>query len=289
MIRTALIIGLMPFACGVGHAQPIDARPAFDAASVKPAPPPDGRGGRRVGMMGGPGTDTPGRINFENVGLVAVIAKAYGVKYYQIAGPDWFESERFNIIATVPPGTTGEQFRLMLQSLLAGRFKLALHKQTREMSIYSLEVAKNGPKLKQAAPDPPPDANDAADGAPIGGAVKLAADGYPTVRSGMAIMSTPTGSRARLANKDHMQWLVDMLSAQFDRPVVDATGLTEEYDFSLSWIPQRPGADRTVAEDPAGPDLFAALQQQLGLKLEPKKGAIEVLVVDHAEKIPTAN
>jgi uncharacterized protein (TIGR03435 family) len=273
----------------VGLAQSTDARPTFDAASVKPAPPPDGRGGRRVGMMGGPGTDTPGRINFENVGLGAVIAKAYGVKYYQIAGPDWFESERFNIIATVPPRTTGERFRLMLQNLLADRFQLALHKQRREMSIYSLEVAKNGPKLKQAAPNPPPDANDAADGAPGGGAVKLAADGYPAVRSGMAIMSTPTGPRARLANKEHMQWLVDMLSAQFDRPVVDATGLTEEYDFSLSWIPQRPGADRTVAEDPAGPDLFAALQQQLGLKLEPKKGAIEVLVVDHAEKIPTSN
>jgi uncharacterized protein (TIGR03435 family) len=103
----------------------------------------------------------------------------------------------------------------------------------------------------------------------------------------MAVTSTPAGSFARLANKDHMQWLVDMLSGQTGRPVVDATGLTEEYDFSLSWIPRPP--DAPPAENPIGPDIFAALQQQLGLKLEPKKGLIEVLVIDRAEKIPTAN
>ena len=113
MIRTSLVVSLIVLACGLGHAQSTSAGPTFDAASVKPAPPPDGRGGRRVGMMGGPGTDTPGRINFENVGLGAVIGKAYDVKYYQISGPAWFESERFNIIATVSPRTTLQQFRLM--------------------------------------------------------------------------------------------------------------------------------------------------------------------------------
>jgi uncharacterized protein (TIGR03435 family) len=290
MYRKTLVISLIGFACVVGHAQSTGARPTFDAASVKAAPPPDGRGGRRVGMTGGPGTDSPGRINFENIGLGAVIGKAYDVKYYQISGPAWFESERFNIIATVPLGTTKDQFRLMLQNLLADRFNLALHKESREMSIYSLTVAKNGPKLKKAAPDPPHDANDAAD-APNGGGGKLAADadGYPALRPGMtmAIMSTPIGPRARLANKEHTEWLAGMLSGQLGRPVVDATGLTGEYDISLYWIPQRP--DSIAADDPNGPDLIAALQQQLGLKLEPKKGPIEVLVVDHAEKTPTAN
>lgn len=291
MNRTTLVVSLIAFACGVGYAQSTGVRPTFDAASVKPAPPPDGRGGRRVAMTGGPGTDTPDRINFENIGLDAVIGKAYDVKYYQISGPGWFDSERFNIMATVLPGTTKEQFRLMLQNLLADRFKLALHKETREMAIYILEVAKNGPKLKQATPNPPPDANDAADGAPIGGGGKLAADadGYPALRHGMtmAVMSTPMGPRARLANQEHIEWLAGMLSGQLGRPVVDATGLTGEYDISLSWVPQRP--DSVTADDPSGPDLIAALQQQLGLKLEPKKGPIEVLVVDHAEKIPTAN
>jgi uncharacterized protein (TIGR03435 family) len=291
MNQTTLVISLIALACGVGHAQSTAAQPTFDAASVKPAPPPDGRGGRRVGMTGGPGTDTPGRINFENIGLGAVIGKAYNVKYYQIAGPGWFESERFNIIATAPPGTTQEQFRLMLQNLLADRFKLALHKETREMAIYSLGVAKNGPKLKKATPNPPPDANDTADAAPTGGVGKLAADadGYPALRAGMtmAVMSTPAGPRARLANKGHMEWLVGMLSGQLGRPVIDATGLTGEYDISLYWVPQRP--DSIATDDPSGPDLIAALQQQLGLKLEPKKGPIEVLVVDRAEKIPTEN
>jgi uncharacterized protein (TIGR03435 family) len=290
MIRTTLVASLL-CASIAGRAQSTDARPTFDAASVKPAPPPDGRGGRRVGMDGGPGTSEPGRINFENIGLDAMIGKAYEVKYYQISGPAWFESARFNIIATVPQGTTQEQFRLMLQNLLADRFKLALHKESREMSIYSLTVARNGPKLKKATPNPPPDANDAADGAPIGGGGKLAtdADGYPALRPGMtmAVMSTPAGPRARLANKEHMEWLAGMLSSQLGRPVIDATGLTGEYDISLSWVPQRP--DSVATDDPSGPDLIAALQQQLGLKLEPKKGPIEVLVVDHAEKIPTAN
>jgi uncharacterized protein (TIGR03435 family) len=241
-------------------------------------------------MTGGPGTDTPGRINFENVGLGAVIAKAYGVKYYQISGPGWFETERFNIIGTVPPGTTKEQFRLMLQNLLADRFKLALHKETREMSIYSLGIAKNGPKLKQAAPDPPPDANGPPnDRESRPGPPAKDRDGYPVLGPGttMTFMSTPTGDRARMANKGHVQVLVDMLASQTGRPVVDATGLTGEYEFSLYWIPRPP--DSLAADDPNGPDLIAALQQQLGLKLEPKKGPIEVLVVDRVEKIPTAN
>lgn len=291
MIRTTLFISLIVLARAAGQAQSANTPPAFDAVSVKPAPPPDGRGGRRVGMSGGPGTKTPDRINFENIGLVGIIGKAYDVKYYQISGPSWFDSERYDIVANVPPGTTVEQFRVMLQDLLADRFHLKLHKETKEMSIYSLGIARNGPKLKKAMPDPPPDPNDAADGAPMAGGGKMAkdADGYPILRPGMtmAITSTPAGSFARLANKEHMQWLVDMLAGQTRRPVVDATGLTEEYDFSLSWIPRPP--DAPPAEDAIGPDIFTALQQQLGLKLEPKKGPIEVLIVDRAEKVPTAN
>ncbi len=278
---------MMAFGCGAAFAQLTDTRPAFDAASVKPAPPPDGRGsGRRVGMMGGPGTNSPGRIDYENIGLGAVIRKAYNVKYYQISGPSWFDSERFNIVATVPPGTTEEQFRLMLQNLLADRFKLTLHKETRELPVYSLLIAKNGPKLKKATPDPPPDANDAGGGNP-GAPLKKDVEGYPMLRRGMTMAIT--GDRARLANKAHMDWLVDMLASQTGRPVVDATGLTDEYEFTLSWIPQPPGAGPAIVEDPAGPDLFAALQEQLGLRLEPKRAPMEVLVIDRAEKVPTAN
>jgi uncharacterized protein (TIGR03435 family) len=291
MIRTTLVISLIVLARAAGLAQSTNTLPTFEAVSVKPAPPPDGRGGSRVGMIGGPSTKTPDRINFENVGLGFIISKAYDVKHYQISGPAWFDSERYNIIATVPPGTSVEQFRVMLQNLLADRFMLKLHKETREMPIYTLSIAKNGPKLKLAMPDPPPDPNGPADGTPAAGGGKLAkdADGYPILGPGMtmAMTSTPTGSVARMGNKEHMPWLVDMLSGQTGRPVVDATGLTDKYDFLLSWIPRPP--DAPPAEDATGPDIFAALQQQLGLKLEPKKGPIEVLVIDRAEKVPTAN
>lgn len=291
MMRANLVIGLTAFACGVGYAQSTEA-PTFDAVSVKPSPPPDGRG-RRVAMIGGPGTPTPGRINYENVGLGAIIGEAYNVKGYQISGPDWFQSERYNVIATVPLGITKDQFRVMLQNLLADRFKLTLHKETRELPIYTLSVAKNGPKLKKAVPDPPPDASDGADvagrpgGRAGGGNMKLDTEGYPVLGPGMSMAMM--NDRARLANKGHMQVLVNLLSGQTGRPVVDATGLTEEYQFALYWIPQPPGADPSMAEDPKGPDLFAALQEQMGLKLEPKKGPIEVLVIDHAERVPTEN
>lgn len=290
-MRTSLGLCLMAYACRMGYGQAPNTEPGFDAVSVKVAPPPDGRGGR-VAFIGGPGTKTPNRINVENYGMAALISRAYGVEYYQVTGPDWitsYNSPKYNIVATIPPGTTEAQFRLMLQKLLADRFQLKLHKQQREMQIYSLVVAKNGPKLKKAAPEPPPDPDSDADAGPRAGGGKLAkdAEGYPVLRPGMTMAMS--GDRARAGNKEHMAWLVAMLAAQLGSPVVDATGLTEEYEFSLYWIPSRPGSGPSLAEDPAGPDIFAAVQQQLGLKLEQKKGPIEVLVVDSAEKTPAEN
>jgi len=268
----------------VAHAQSTDSRRTFEAASVKVASPPF----RRVAMSGGPGTKTPDRINFENIGLGSIIAKAYDIKEYQIVGPDWLDSERFNVIATVLPGTTKEQFQLMLQNLLADRFQLKLHRDTKEMAVYSLVVAKNGPKFKKAVPAPAPDLDHAAADEPPG-FQKMAkdADGYPVLGPGwtMAMM----GDHARAGNKAHMEWLVNMLAGQTERPVIDATGLTDEYQFLLSWIPQAPGVNPSVTDDPKGPDLFQALEQQLGLKLESKKAPIVILVIDRAEKIPTPN
>jgi uncharacterized protein (TIGR03435 family) len=287
MMRATLVIGLTAFACGVGYAQSTEA-PAFDAVSVKPAPPPDKRG-RRVAMIGGPGAPTPGRVNYENIGLEAIIGEAYNVESYRISGPEWFQTDRFNVVATVPLGITKDQFRVMLRNLLADRFKLTLHKETRELPIYSLSVAKNGPKLKKAIPDPPPDANGDADAARSagGGKMKTDTEGYPILGPGMSMAMM--NDHARLVNKGHMQVLVNLLAGQTGRPVVDATGLTEEYEFALYWIPQPPGSGPSMAEDPVGPDLFAALQEQMGLKLEPKKGPIEVLVIDHADRVPAAN
>jgi uncharacterized protein (TIGR03435 family) len=288
MMRAILVIGLTAFACGVGYAQSTEA-PTFDAVSVKVAQAPNGRGSR-VAFFGGPGTKTPDRINVENYGMAALISRAYGVEYYQVTGPDWltaFGSEKYNIVASIPSGTKEAQFRVMMQNLLAERFHLQLHRETKELPIYTLSVAKNGPKLKKAVPDPPPDANADAARSAGGGKMKMDSEGYPVLGPGMsmAIMN----DHARMANKGHMQVLVSLLTGQTGRPVVDATGLTEEYEFALYWIPQPPGADPSMAEDPKGPDLFAALQQQMGLKLEPKKGPVEMLVIDHADRVPTEN
>ena len=123
--------------------------PAFEVASVKPAA---ARGDTRVrsSMRGGPGTADAEQIAFTNVTLMSVLVRAYDVKNYQVTGPAWLSSERYDIATKVPPGTTKEQFNLMLQNLLANRFRLALHRESKEFQGYELVQGKNGSKLKKA-------------------------------------------------------------------------------------------------------------------------------------------
>jgi uncharacterized protein (TIGR03435 family) len=277
---TASVVCLTLIAA-VANAQTSDAKLSFEAASIKPAPPPDGHG-MRVGMQGGPGTSDPERVTFENFTLSALIGTAYDVKWYQMPGLDMLDANRFNITATLVPGATKEQFRLMLRNLLAERFQLAVHKEMREIPIYALTVAKNGPKLKKAAADPQDDAAAKDDSHP-GARMAKDSDGFPILLKGMTMAIT--GNRARLGGpKQTIAWLTDQLSGQAQRPVLDQTGLTGEYEFTLSWAPDAnaPGSDSL-------PDLFTAVQQQLGLKLESKKGPVEVIIVDHAEKTPSGN
>ena len=178
-----------------------NAKLSFEAASIKPAPPPDGHG-MRVGMQGGPGTSDPERVTFENFTLSALIGTAYDVKWYQMPGLDMLDANRFNITATLVPGATKEQFRLMLRNLLAERFQLAVHKEMREIPIYALTVAKNGPKLKKAAADPQDDAAAKDDSHP-GARMAKDSDGFPILLKGMTMAIT--GNRARLGGpkRDH--------------------------------------------------------------------------------------
>src|ERR1039457_5492305 len=120
----------------------------------------------RVRMSGGPGTPDPGQLTYTNVSLKNILTNAYNVKGYQLSGPKWLDSERFDITAKIPMGATKEQFQLMLQNLLAERFKLTLHHETKELPMYALVVGKGGSKLKESVED------DAAAGAaaPQGGA-----------------------------------------------------------------------------------------------------------------------
>src|SRR6185312_4345924 len=135
--------------------QTADKSLTFEVASVKPAAPPSANGRGMImfrAPSGGPGTKDPGRINYPFISLKNLLMNAYDVKNYQITGPGWLDTERFDINATMPPETTKEQFRVMLQNLLAERFKVAIHRESKELPAYVLTVGKGGPKMKESDP-----------------------------------------------------------------------------------------------------------------------------------------
>ena len=250
-------------------------------------------------MRGGPGTGDPGQITFTNVTLMSVLLRAYDVKSYQATGPDWLSSQRYDIIAKIPSGTTREQFNLMLQSLLVERFHLTLHAETREIQGYDLVVGRNGPKLKaSAAPEPGQAGLPAEEPA---SPPKTDANGFPQLdRPGLVMMEGVKGKAVisfLTAKAQPVSALVDMLSKEFRLPIVDKTGLTGKFDFTLEFAPEPPGAlppppsveALPTAIDQSGPNLISAVQQQLGLKLNPSKVLLDVLIVDGADKVPTGN
>jgi uncharacterized protein (TIGR03435 family) len=218
------------------------------------------------------------------------------------------ESDRFDIDAKIPPGTTNEQFNLMLRNLLVERFGMVVHRETREMPIYELVVAKGG--LKMRAPEKAPAGAQAESPAAPGPGGRPAPhltnnkDGmpeFPPGTPGMFGMPTAGGGLWLTARMQTIAQLLKMLQYQIGRPVVDRTGLTGIYDFNLryAYIPAgvEPGVPVPAAPPPAGldsasdagPDLFSAFESQLGLKLESKKGPVEFVVVDRVNKTPTEN
>ena len=232
----------------IGYAQTA----AFDAASIKPNLSAGGISSLRL---------TAGRAAMQNVSLKKVMLNAYGIpddREYTIYGPDFLTAEHFDIDATFPSDTPPAKVREMMQTMLADRFKLALHKETRQLPMYSLAVAKGGPKIHAAA----------------------MGEGRTSGRPGHFEATGIT-----------MQKLADLIAKQAGRPVSDATGLQGVFDFTLEWDPQadlRVGAADAAGSGP-GASIFTALQEQLGLRLEGGKGPVEVLVVDRMEKMPTEN
>jgi uncharacterized protein (TIGR03435 family) len=201
------------------------------------------------------------------VPLTPVLISVFGVNKDQIIGPSWLESDCFEIIATLPKGSTTDQIPAMLRALLADRFKLTTHKESRPGTVYALMVDKNGPKLKEAAE------NSAFMG-------QLPRNTRAFRRGGGSVKGIMT-----------MGALAQVLSNQGFGPIVDATGLKGEYEVNLSWVAD-PVAGQTAppatASDPLA-DLFAALRDSLGLRLEARKSPSEVLVIDHIERVPTGN
>jgi uncharacterized protein (TIGR03435 family) len=248
----------------IAIAQP--SNPSLEVASVRKHVETGAIGGSRFAN----GVSVSGsRVTVVACSLYQLVLEAYNLKPYQLSGgPDWArgsESLDFDISAKAEgdAALTREQSRLILQAVLAARFQLKVHGETRDLPVYALVVGKNGSKMKESAPD---------------------AEFDPRIEFG------PSGRR--ISNpKSTMEQLVGFLSSQADRPVLDKTGLAGFRSYALNWNSDNdPELAVSVPRDPSAADLsiFTAVQEQLGLKLESAKAPIEVLVIDHAEK-PSEN
>lgn len=285
-------------------AQPA-AQPKFDAATIKVGGEYEPQNYSR--KHGGPGTNDPGRIAFSQMPLNILIGIAYDLRSRdQIAGPAWMsESDRFfTVTATMSPDTTQEQMQLMLQNLLAERFHLVVHHETRNFPGFELTVAPGGPKVHKWVPGtdtyPANPADDSLDkqGFPHLG---LAEKGRFTLPWGKWQMVRAT---ERTSIPDFVWLLGNFVNYASGEPsgaptprIVDKTGLTEVYEFRLEFEGKVPAtgeapSTETTPSDPGagGPNIFAALESQLGLKLAKARSvSVDMLVVDRCDKVPTDN
>ena len=251
--------------------------PAFEVASVKPSGPKSVRGSE-----GGPGTTDPGRYRFTRASLKDLIAIAYHVDYFQILSRSPLDNDSFDVAVTVPPGSTRDQFRAMMRNLLAARFHLEAHTESREFPAWELTVLEGGPKFHPRPPGAPPPAKPAGEGWPD----------LPPDRPGMSAWNSIVGAyqitRLRIQSEP-IRSLADALH-QLGEPVIDKTGLEGEYDLALEFTLPMPGASIDAAsEPPVVPDLFTALERHLGLRLVHKKLPFDVVVVESFSRQPTEN
>jgi uncharacterized protein (TIGR03435 family) len=243
----------------------------FEVASVKPDHA--GAGGSSIRIAPG------GRLTASNASLRSLITAAYQVRDFQVVGgPAWIDSDRFDIEAKGQGSAGGEQISQMLQALLAERFQLLIHRETREMPGYVLRVGKNGPKLSAAGES---GCFDAGAGVP------------PPAPQPRQPPFRPCGgfnlARDRMDGaKVTMARLASVLSRVLGRSVVDRTGLDGIYDVSLRWTADEtqgflaPVEPVAAIADGSGISLFSALSEQLGLRLEAQKGPVEVIAIDRA-------
>lgn len=285
------ICGVAIFAGGAGSSLRAQT-PAFEAASLKPANP--GVRQRRPGLQGGPGTSDPERIRYSSITLRDLILLAYRVQAYQVVAADakGLEAGTFNVEARLAAGSTTADLRQMLQGLLKERFRLAAHRESREAAGFALVVAKGGPKL-QAAKQEAVGANDGFDPLPPAppNALEVHEDGYPNVppREGAWTVVLNSGFARTRQVSASMGDLAQTISKQIAKPVDDATGLAGRYEFTLSWMAAMPVQSAAAGGPEIGPDIFAAVERQLGLKLEPRRVPVEVLVIDSFTKDPVGN
>jgi uncharacterized protein (TIGR03435 family) len=255
---------------GVANAQNPAPPPQFEVASIKPTPS-SGLDARWDPPLGG-------RFSVRNINLRSLIEIAWNVPTYQISGgPGWADSDKYDVSAKAPGADASlDQKRLMLQTLLEDRFRLAIHREPKEIPAYGLLAAKNGLKLAQSErpscipfdPNAPPP-GEAARGRIPCGAFSMA-------------RGRVTGERIGIAQ------FASILSNLLRRPVIDETGFTGKFDVHLNYSPEATTAPEIASSDKTAPSIFTAIQEQLGLRLESRKSPVEILVIDHAEK-PSEN
>lgn len=229
----------------------VSAQPAFDVASVRATQARRGEGDWRDDIQA-----SPGSLIMRNVTLKAAIRWAYHVMNYQVTGPDWLEIDHYNISGKAGGPVDEDQLRQMLQSLLAERFKLEFHRQTKEMQVFSLMVGKGGAKIHESEVEGEPVMN------PDKSRMVVDVKGMPA------------------------SYVVDMLSRVLHAPVINNTGLNGRYDATVHLSKYMP--DGSTPFDPIA-TIIVAMQEEFGLKLESKKMALDLLIIDHAEKVPVEN
>ena len=250
-MRAEIAIGLAvlasaTLACSTASAQ------SFAVASIKPSR-------EEVKFEHDGKTETsPGNLRMQDVTVSTCIKWAYGVQDSQISGPEWLQSQHYDIVAKADAPVAEDQMKLMLRTLLADRFKLSFHLQSKEVRSYALTVAKGGHKLHESASDAKP--------------------------------SRQNSAMGTIAKATTMKEFADFIAGPLQTPVVDMTGLSGRYDFVLDFTPYLPDGEHVMKVDFANTTgiIIAALQRELGLKLESKRESVDVLVIEHVEK-PSEN
>lgn len=301
LVVSAPVLAQMPSPCLAISPEAVKAQ--FDAVSVKPAEPYKS-GTNPFATHGGPGTDDPGRMTMSRAALSALISRAYGLDSDQLKGPSWVSdpmNSGFAVAATMPVSATQEQYCGMLRNLLAERFHLVFHFEKQPRPGYELTVLPGGPKFRKFVPDP---------AAAQDRAYRVDEKGFPVIPPGqptaLSMSFNRTGLR-KISFRNNMAMFARSLAADINESngvqlgpgvalprVFDKTGLAGVYDIRLEFAGvaiTEPGSAQT-APDPAdaGPNIFTAVQQELGLKLTKAADVqVDVMIIDHVDRTPTEN
>jgi|SRR5579863_46970 len=290
---------LLSFAAPIPAQSNSDAAPEFEVASIRTSAP------ITQGVTAGVHVDGA-QVSCLQLSLRDYIAAAYKVKDYQIQGPDWMASARFDVVAKLPSGAKQDQVPGMIGALLADRFQMKMHRESKEFPVYGLVVGKSGLKLKASPPDPPDQSTEAGKAAVNVGAKADNAGTFIDMGKGSYLL---IGSNRIEAKKVTMAALATVLARFTDRPVVDMTGsglpaALDKYDFTLEFsaedframmiraavtagVVMPPEALKLV--DAASGDTMLTALDTIGLKLEPRRALLDVLVIDHMERAPSEN